>query len=138
MGRCETGRRAVREQQIREWCGRADTHLRVEPVIDLNDHHAVDQYEIPDRIKARVALRDHHCVFPRCSRNARRCDQDHVVPHGAGGTSCTCNLAPLCRRHHRLKTLTRWSYTTIEPGVFLWTAPYGRTYLRDHTGTLDG
>jgi hypothetical protein len=49
----------------------------------------------------------------------------------------SCNLAPLCCRHHRLKTLTRWGYTTVEPGVFLWTAPHGRQYLRDHTGTLD-
>ena len=37
------------------------------------------------------------------------CDHDHVVPHGDGGATCDCNIAPLCRRHHRLKTHAGWS-----------------------------
>jgi hypothetical protein len=43
----------------------------------------------------------------------------------------------LCRRHHRLKTHGGWTYTTLEPGTYLWRSPHGYQYLRDHTGTLD-
>ena len=41
----------------------------------------------------------------------------------AGGTTCSCNIAPLCRRHHRLKTHTSWTYTTIDPGTYLLDQP---------------
>jgi hypothetical protein len=108
------------------------------------DHISVEAYEVPGRIAEPVALRDHACVFPWCTRPARRlrpdqhgCDCDHVVPHGRGGATCTCQLAPLCRRHHRLKTHGGWTYTTLEPGTYLWRSPHGYQYLRDHTGTLD-
>lgn len=135
VGRCETLNTPVLAQQIREWCARSDTHLRVQPVIDLNEHHRVAHYEIPERLHARINLRDQHCAFPWCTRPARACDRDHIVAHGVGGLTCDCNLAPLCRRHHRLKTHTRWTYTAVEPGTYLWTAPHGHTYLTDPTGT---
>jgi hypothetical protein len=86
-------------------------------------------------------------VFPWCTRPARslhpdehRCDCDHITPwkpDGTGGRTCTCQLAPLCRTHHRLKTHGGWTYTTLEPGTYLWHSPHGYTYLRDHHGTLD-
>jgi hypothetical protein len=44
---------------------------------------------------------------------------------------------PVCRRHHRLKTHSPWTYTVLEPGSFLWTSPHGYQFLRDHEGTLD-
>jgi hypothetical protein len=65
------------------------------------------------------------------------CDCDHVVPAATGGATCTCNIAPLCRSHHRLKTQTSWSYTVLEPGSYLWTSPHGYRFLRNHEGTLD-
>ena len=97
----------------------------------------MDRYDIPEALAEQVDLRDRHCVFPRCSRPARRFDTDHVLPLGAGGVTCACNLAPLCRRHHRLKTHARWLYTTLTPGMFLWTSPYGYQYLVAHDGTTD-
>ncbi|HQR26760.1 MAG TPA: hypothetical protein PLP61_06940 [Nocardioides sp.] len=63
-------------------------------------------------------------------------DLDHAVAAGAGVT-CPCGLAPLCRRHHRVKTHTAWTYHALEPGSCLWTSPHGYQYLRDHEGTLD-
>ena len=54
-----------------------------------------------------------------------------------GGPTCSCNLAPCCRRHHRAKTTGGWTYVTVEPGVYLWRSPLGYQFLRDHTGTLD-
>ena len=83
-------------------------------------------------------------MFPWCTRPARRlrpddhpCDRDHATPHAQGGATCTCQLAPLCRRHHRLKTHGGWTYTILEPGTYLWSSPHRYQYLRDHTGTLD-
>ena len=40
------------------------------------------------------------CVFPHCTQPAARCDCDHSIPYAAGGTTCSCNTAPVCRRHH--------------------------------------
>ena len=135
--RCETLRRAVLDQLAREWCGRTDTHLSVLPVIDLNDHASSESYEIRGRFAERNHLLHHTCVFPWCTRPARDCDHDHRVPFDAGGASCDCNIAPLCRRHHRLKTHAGWRYTLLETGVFLWSEPHGQQFLRDETGTLD-
>jgi hypothetical protein len=56
---------------------------------------------------------------------------------GAGpppGQTTNANIAPLCRRHHRIKTRTAWCYTILEPGTFLWRSPHGLVFLRDHTG----
>ena len=94
--------------------------------------------KVPALTAERVALRDRTCVFPWCTRPARACDTDHVIPHGQpGGVTCPCNLAPLCRRHHRLKTHSPWTYLVLDPGTFLWTSPHGYQFLRDQTGTLD-
>ena len=137
VGRNETTGQAVLAQQIRDWCGRTDTHLTVTPVIDLREHVTLDRYEIGDRLKTRTSLRQPTCVFPWCTRPARSCDADHVIAHAAGGATCDCNLAPLCRRHHRLKTSAGWSYTTIETGVWLWSEPHGQQFLRTPAGTTD-
>lgn len=127
----------VLEMLLRDWCGRRDTQVTIKPVIDVADHQRTDAYEIPDRLREQVVLRDGHCAFPWCTRSARSCDLDHIVPYGLGGATCSCNLAPLCRRHHRLKTHERWSYTALEPGTWLWTTPLGFTYVVDPDGTRD-
>jgi hypothetical protein len=144
VGRVENTRSLVTAEQIRTWCANPDARVTVKPVIDLADHISTEAYEVPDRIAEHIALRDVACVFPWCTRPARRlrpdqhgCDCDHVVPHARGGVTCTCQLAPLCRRHHRLKTHGSWTYTTLEPGTYLWRSPHRYHYLRDHTGTLD-
>jgi len=136
LGRVEETGTMVTAETIRAWCGTA-ARIVVKPVIDLADHVHVDAYEIPDRIAERTDLRDLHCVFPYCHRPARRCDKDHRQPYDQGGPTCTCNIAALCRRHHRLKTHSGWTYTALEPGTYLWTSPHGLAFLRDHTGTHD-
>ncbi|MCW2851967.1 MAG: putative endonuclease, partial [Nocardioides sp.] len=84
-----------------------------------------------------VRLRDRTCVFPHCTRPARACDLDHVIAHAAGGATCECNLAPLCRHHHRLKTHAGWTYRSVGPGVYVWRDPHGQTFLTTRTGTLN-
>jgi len=144
VGRVENTRLPVTAETIREWCGRPDMQVIVKPVVDLAEHVSVHAYEVPDRIGEPVALRDLACVFPWCTRPARAlrpdrhpCDRDHVIPHNRGGPTCVCSIAPLCRRHHRLKTHGRWTYYILEPGTYLWTSPHGYQFLRDHAGTLD-
>jgi len=134
LARLERGDRLLLADQIRDWCGRPETKITVKPIINLADRLATGAYQIPDRIRDHVTARDLTCVFPWCTRNARSCDLDHITPYGDGPTA-TENLAPLCRRHHRLKTLAGWTYTTVEPGSYLWRSPTGLTYQRDHTGT---
>ncbi|MGA8257231.1 MAG: HNH endonuclease, partial [Nocardioides sp.] len=75
LGRCDNTRTPVLVAQIKTWCATA-TKVTIKPVIDLHDTLSVNAYEIPDRIREAVELRDHHCVFPNCTRPARRCDLD--------------------------------------------------------------
>jgi hypothetical protein len=131
------GVRLVTSDHVRSWCGRADSAVVVKPVIDLADRVSVDAYEVPDALDERVGLTHPTCVFPWCTRPARRCDNDHGVPHESDGPTADDNLAPLCRHHHRLKTHGRWAYTRLDETTFLWRSPYGLSFLRDHTGTLD-
>ncbi len=94
VGRVENTRSLVTVDQIRDWCGHPDAQITVKPVIDLADHVHVDAYEVPDRIAEPVALRDHTCVFPWCSRPARRLRPDE---HGC---DCDHNRAPRQGRRH--------------------------------------
>ncbi len=123
-------------QQIRSWCGGA-AEINVNPVIDLARCAPVDRHDPPKDMATQVDLRDRHCVFPWCTRRASKCDKDHVIAWKPGDQTCACNLAPLCRRHHRLKTHGRWRYLVLKPGMFLWTSPHGYQYLVDHDGTTD-
>jgi hypothetical protein len=133
----ERGNSLVTVDQVRSWCGRPDTQVVVKPVIDLNACTWSDTDQVPDRIAEHATLRDRTCVFPWCTRPARTCDKDHILPRSRNGPTCSCNIAPLCRTHHRLKTHTTWTYTVIDPGTYLWTSPHGYHYLRDTTGTYD-
>ncbi len=73
------------------------------------------------------------CTVPSCGTRAWRCDLDHRRPWAEGGATCDCNIRPLCRRHHRLKTAGLLSLTpSVEPGdppgTWVVTTPTGRTY----------
>lgn len=139
VGRCEGFDLPVLEQQIRDWCGRTDAHLTVKPVVDLDDHHQVDAYEVPDRLREQVILLHGRCVFPFCRKPARASDCDRIAPHRPddpeAGPTCSCNVAPLCRHHHRLKTHARWRYVRLDATTYRWTDPHGLTYVRDRVGT---
>ncbi|WP_148612101.1 HNH endonuclease signature motif containing protein [Nocardioides rubriscoriae] len=107
-------------------------------MLDLSAELHTESYAIPDLLREQVRLINPTCVFPWCTTPARRCDLDHLdpwCPHPGGGTTSSCNLAPLCRHHHRLKTHTTWTYRRLEPRVFLWTDPTGHHYLRDKAST---
>ncbi|MCP3421565.1 HNH endonuclease signature motif containing protein [Nocardioides pinisoli] len=143
-GRLEEGQRLVLLDQIRSWCADSRTKVTIKPVIDLNTQLHADAYKVPDKLREQVILRDRTCVFPWCTRPARRADIDHVIPHDPDaqaegrpqpGPTATWNLACLCRFHHRLKTHSAWRYAMVAPGIYEWTSPHGYRYRRDRTGT---
>jgi hypothetical protein len=75
-----------------------------------------------------VKSRQRTCANPVCRRPAEQCDLDHTIPWDQRGPTCECNLAPLCRRHHRCKQAPRWHLAQTEPGHLTWTTPSGRSY----------
>ena len=87
----------------------------------------VSGYRPGNLVRELVKVRQRSCGFPGCRRPARACDDDHTVPYDQGGRSCECNLAPLCRRHHRAKQAPGWRLDQPEPGVLIWTLPHGRS-----------
>ena len=124
--------------RIKEWVGHS--RVTIQPVLDLGRTDAVDVHDPPEWMRELVILRDRHCVFPWCGRDARSCDLDHIVPydeHGPPGQTNPENLAPLCRRHHRAKTAGRWRYRRSRDSTYLWQGPHGRTHLVTPTGTLE-
>ncbi|MQW74941.1 HNH endonuclease [Nocardioides sp. dk4132] len=134
----EETRSIVSTDQVRDWCSNPQTQVVIKPVIDLEAHHHTDAYAIPDRLVDQARLTQPVCAFPWCERPARRCDTDHVTAHGAGpsgGPTCSCNLAPLCRRHHRAKTHTGWTYDKTDAATYLWRSPHGLHLVKDHGTT---
>ncbi|WZH51139.1 MAG: HNH endonuclease signature motif containing protein [Nocardioides alkalitolerans] len=143
-------RGVVTVEQVQTWCAAPDTTVTVKPIIDLNQHDAVNGYTPPDRIADHVRAAWPRCVFPYCTRSSRTADLDHSHPYeadGPPGQTSTRNLFPLCRRHHRMKTHREmttgntWTYRPTDPSrgeppnALLWTSPLGQRYLVDHDGT---
>ncbi|MBA3781728.1 MAG: HNH endonuclease [Nocardioides sp.] len=137
IARLERGNLATLDQ-VQQWCTESRTEVTVKPVIDLNEHIVCDGYQPSPRLREQVILRDQTCVFPWCTRPSRACDLDHIVPWEDGGPTSTANLAALCRRHHRLKTHSAWSYRRTGPATYTWTSPHGHIFVRDVTGTKPG
>jgi hypothetical protein len=94
----------------------------------------VDAHDPPPAMRESVILRDGVCCFPGCRVDARACDLDHLLAYvcldegGPPGQTSLENLACLCRRHHRLKTFTAWTYTRLVDGRYGWTSPHGHVY----------
>jgi hypothetical protein len=80
-----------------------------------------------------VKVRNARCTAPGCGRPAARCDLDHTIAWHQGGLTCECDLAPLCRHHHRCKQADGWRLEQPEPGVLIWRTPAGRTYATGPT-----
>lgn len=87
---------------------------------------STDSYTPTEPIVRQVVARDPECVFPGCVRPATVCECDHREPHPIGPT-CTDNLQPLCRRHHRVKHSEGFLVTRNLDGSYTWTSRYGVT-----------
>ncbi|MFN8172086.1 MAG: DUF222 domain-containing protein [Candidatus Nanopelagicales bacterium] len=94
-------------------------------ILDAGRRH----YLASDLQKLVLKLRDQHCRFPGCSRPAERCEIDHAHPYDTGGHTDTCNLGPLCKHHHEMKTAGFWHITaSARDGSCTWRSPLGRIY----------
>ncbi|CAI9415842.1 HNH endonuclease signature motif containing protein [Nocardioides sp. T2.26MG-1] len=116
--------------QVEDWCSTATGQVVIRPVVDLGEHIEVPGYTPSPRLREQVLLTHPTCVFPGCSRPSRGCDLDHVVAWADGGPTCSCNLVPECRFHHRLKTHGGWTLQRVGHRLMVWTSPMGRTYTR--------
>ena len=86
-------------------------------------------YKPSQSLRHLIEIRQRRCAFTGCRRAAVSCDLDHTVPFDKGGRTCECDLAPVCRRHHRAKQAPRWHLEQPEPGRMTWRLPSGRGYI---------
>ena len=128
---------------LQEWLAShaaAGGKVILRPVIDPTDSDTaatrpVDQHDPPTAMRELCLLRDAYCVFPGCRRYSRGCDLDHITAYipmsegGPPGQTNLLNLAPLCRRHHRVKTFTSWDYKRRDDGSYEWMSPTGHSYV---------
>jgi hypothetical protein len=108
---------------------------KLTPVIRGPCQHAAAEhrYRPSRRLQHLVRARNATCTAPGCGRRAASCDLDHTDPRHQGGRTCECNLAPLCRHHHRCKQAEGWRLEQPEPGVLVWHTPAGRSYTTTPT-----
>jgi hypothetical protein len=91
--------------------------------------HVEEGYRPSRKLRHLVRARNAQCSAPGCGAAAIRCDLDHTVAWEQGGLTCECDLAPLCRHHHRCKQAEGWELEQPEPGVLVWRTPVGRRYV---------
>ncbi len=139
----------VTADDLRRFASHPDLRPHPRRPLDLAEEITTPGYTPTDRLAEQTRLRHPRCVFPHCTRRARRrtpdeahADLDHITTHdpeasdGPPGQTTTSNLATLCRRHHRAKTHTAWTYHPTPTG-FLWTSPHRYQYLVEPPGTTD-
>ena len=128
--------------QLREWLAETGCPVTVQPVLDPADVAPVDAYEIPQRTRDAVRLRNLADVFPYGSCTTATMDLDHTKPYlpmdrgGPPGQTSLANLGPMTRHHHRAVTHGRWGKRQPAPGQFLFRSPRGYVYLVTNQGTL--
>jgi hypothetical protein len=65
-----------------------------------------------------LLVRDGGCRWPGCDAPPSRCDVAHAeVPDRDGGPRVLSNVAMLCRRHHRLVDIGKWTMRIRGPDV---------------------
>ncbi len=98
------------------------------------DHAQAGHRYRPGRaLRHLIAARNARCTAPGCNQPAAACDLDHTTPWHHGGPTCPCNLAPLCRHHHRCKQAQGWWLDQPTPGTLIWRTPTGRSYTTTPT-----
>ena len=103
---------------------------RPEPlaITECDHRHQTTAHDPGKTLRHLVQIRDGHCTYPPCLREARRCDFEHAIPWETGGRTCACNTGPRCRHHHHVKQAPGWTLQQNQPGYHTWTTPAGRRY----------
>ncbi len=81
---------------------------------------------IPATLWNALVLRDEHCRFPGCDRQASWCEGHHVVTRAEGGPTCLSNLVLLCARHHHRLHQPGWQAKLRPDATFEVTDVNGR------------
>jgi hypothetical protein len=114
----------------------------IQPVLDPTEVAPIDGYEVPQRLRAAVRVRQIADVFPFGTCLSPKMDLDHTeryVPMDYGGPPGQTrlgNLAPMARPSHRAVTHGGWGKHQPEPGYFVHRSPNGYVYLVTNQGTL--
>ena len=86
---------------------------------------------IPANLWAALVIRDRHCRFPGCDRDAGWCEGHHVVPWIEGGPTRLDNLLLACSRHHHRLHQPGWDAKLLPDGELEVTLPDGRVLTSD-------
>ena len=116
------------DQPVIAWAAGLRDRLQMFATGTCDHGRKSEAYRPPMSLVKLVKTRNPTCSAPGCRRSAGRCDLDHTRAWEDGGFTCECNLAPLCRRHHRAKQADGWRLEQTEPGALSWTLPSGRSY----------
>jgi hypothetical protein len=128
--------------ELVEFLGGTRCQVRIQPVLDPTEIAPIDGYEVPQRLRAAVRLRQIADVFPFGTCLSQRMDLDHTEPYvpmdygGPPGQTRLGNLGPMARPNHRAVTHAGWHKHQPEPGYFVHRSPNGYVYLVTNQGTL--
>lgn len=126
-----TGQAALNALQAMLAASHGASLEQIDPRIGAaDDANAAGRYRPSAQLARRIRLRDGTCRHPGCHVPAADCDLDHVRPFNhtnpaRGGRTIEANLMCLCRRHHRFKTFSDWTYHLDPDGTLTLTAPDG-------------
>lgn len=101
------------------------TRLLTDPVSDALLSVDSRRYRPTADLKRFLRARDRGCTFPGCGAASHRTDMDHTDDWARGGETRADNLALLCRKHHRLKHMTRFTPDLDRGGGLRWRTPLG-------------
>ena len=86
-------------------------------------------YRVTGLLRDLVFARAPRCEWGGCGMPATACDAEHDdawTGDDDGGPTCSCQLGPCCRHHHRIKQLG-YRKTRHADGSLTWTSLTGRT-----------
>ena len=128
--------------QLMDFLARTGCQVRIQPVLDPTEIAPIDGYEVPQRLRAAVRVRQIADVFPFGTCLSPKMDLDHTERYvamdygGPPGQTRLGNLGPMARPGHRAETHGGWDKRQPEPGYFVHRSPTGYIYLVTNQGTL--
>ena len=106
--------------------------LQVHPEMGFLMDAGTLRHDPPPALRDFLTARRLTCAMTGCQQRAIDTDLDHGIEHhpdGTGGPTAAWNLEPMCRFHHRARTLGLWKLAGKHiDGSMTWIDPTGRSY----------
>jgi hypothetical protein len=106
--------------------------LQVHPTMGFLMDAGTLRHDPPPALRDFLTARRLTCAMTGCQQRAIDTDLDHGIEHrpdGTGGPTAAWNLEPMCRFHHRARTLGLWKLAEKHiDGSMTWIDPAGRSY----------